>query len=244
MDHNYSKPNVSTINDATVIIVTFNSAHCLPELGHHLAACPHIILVDNGSDDGCVNAVGQHLPNAQIIALPNNLGFGAANNRALARVTTPFALLLNPDCELSTEQLTQLLAAADQFPEAAMLAPQLVDAKGHPERFIGMFADHGIGLLGRRLRTGHRLGLHFRDGRLGAFQSRSQTCAGFLGFLARVAGSGLEQLFRVVRQRPQIRQHPLAGELGLRLFEIFKMRFHVVPLLVLRRGQLPSLRAG
>jgi GT2 family glycosyltransferase len=133
MDHNYSNPNVSSINDTTVIIVTFNSAHCLPELGHHLAACPHIILVDNGSDDGCVKAVEQHLPHAQIIALPKNLGFGAANNRALARVTTPFALLLNPDCELSTEQLTQLLAAADQFPEAAMLAPQLVDAKGHPD---------------------------------------------------------------------------------------------------------------
>lgn len=133
MDHNYSNPNISSINDTTVIIVTFNSAHCLPELSHHLEACPHIILVDNGSDDGCVKAVEQHLPHAQIIALPKNLGFGAANNRALARVTTPFALLLNPDCELSTEQLTQLLAAADQFPEAAMLAPQLVDAKGHPD---------------------------------------------------------------------------------------------------------------
>ena len=108
MDHNYPKPKASSLNDTTVIIVTFNSAHCLPELGRHLAACPHIILVDNGSDDGCVNAVSQHLPTAQVIALPKNLGFGAANNRALTRVTTPFALLLNPDCELSTAQLTQL----------------------------------------------------------------------------------------------------------------------------------------
>jgi GT2 family glycosyltransferase len=121
------------LHDVTVVIVTFNSAHCLPELGRQLSACPHIIVVDNGSDDGCAEAVGQHLPNAQVIALPKNLGFGAANNRGLAQVSTPFALLLNPDCELSTAQLTQLLAAADQFPEAAMLAPQLVDAKGHPE---------------------------------------------------------------------------------------------------------------
>ncbi len=133
MDHNYPKPKPASICDTTVIIVTFNSAHCLPELGRNLGACPHIILVDNGSDDGCVESVGQHLPNAQVIALPKNLGFGAANNRALTRVTTPFALLLNPDCELSTEQLTQLLAAADQFPEAALLAPQLVDAKGYPD---------------------------------------------------------------------------------------------------------------
>ncbi|MEY3613646.1 MAG: N-acetylglucosaminyl-diphospho-decaprenol L-rhamnosyltransferase, partial [Pseudomonadota bacterium] len=72
-------------------------------------------------------------PHATVLAHDRNLGFGAANNRALARVNTPFALLLNPDCELSPEQLAQLLASADQFPEAAMLAPQLVDAKGHPE---------------------------------------------------------------------------------------------------------------
>lgn len=125
--------NQALLNEVTVVIVTFNSAHCLPELGRLLSACPHIIVVDNGSDDGCAQLASMHLPQAQVIALPTNLGFGAANNRALANVQTPFALLLNPDCELSSAQLVQLLAAASQFPEAAMLAPQLVDAKGQQE---------------------------------------------------------------------------------------------------------------
>jgi GT2 family glycosyltransferase len=121
------------LQDVTVVIVTFNSAHCLPELGRQLSACPHIIVVDNGSDDGCAKAVGQHLPNAQVIALPHNLGFGAANNRALAQVRTPFALLVNPDCEISPPASSQLLQTAHLWPEAAMVAPQLLQANGAPE---------------------------------------------------------------------------------------------------------------
>lgn len=121
------------LQDVTIVIVTFNSAHCLPELGRLLASCPHITVVDNGSDDGGVDAVGQHLPNAQVIALPNNLGFGAANNRALAQVQTPFALLLNPDCEITPQAIAQLLHTAHQWPQAAMVAPQLLQANGAPE---------------------------------------------------------------------------------------------------------------
>ncbi len=121
------------LQDVTIVIVTFNSAHCLPEMGRLLADCPHITVVDNGSDDGCVDAVGQYLPNAQVIALPNNLGFGAANNRALAQAQTPFALLLNPDCEITPQAIAQLLHTAHQWPQAAMVAPQLLQANGAPE---------------------------------------------------------------------------------------------------------------
>jgi GT2 family glycosyltransferase len=121
------------LQDVTIVIVTFNSAHCLPELGRLLAGCPHITVVDNGSDDGCVQAVVQHLPNAHVIALHNNLGFGAANNRALAQLQTPFALLLNPDCEITPQTIVQLLHTAHQWPQAAMVAPQLQQANGAPE---------------------------------------------------------------------------------------------------------------
>lgn len=123
----------TTLQDVTIVIVTFNSAHCLPELGRLLAACPHIMVVDNGSDDGCASIATQHLPAAQVIALPNNLGFGAANNRALVQVRTPFALLINPDCEIPPQAIQQLLNTATLWPEAAIVAPQLLQANGAPE---------------------------------------------------------------------------------------------------------------
>ncbi len=121
------------LDRVTVVVVTFNSAHCLPELGRLLAACPHVVVVDNGSDDGCATLATKHLPQARVLPLPRNLGFGAANNRALAEVATPFALLLNPDCELSPEALADLVAAADADPQAAVLAPQLTSAQGRPD---------------------------------------------------------------------------------------------------------------
>ncbi len=114
----------------TVVVVTFNSAHCLPELGQSLSLCPHVVVVDNGSDDCCAALAPNYLPQARVLSLPCNVGFGAANNRALAQVTTPFALLLNPDCELSPDALAALMTAADADPLAAVLAPQLTSAQG------------------------------------------------------------------------------------------------------------------
>lgn len=121
------------LNQVTVITVTYNSAHCLAGLGASLAQFPHVIVVDNGSDDDCAAHVPTHLPQAQVLALPANLGFGAANNRALAQVQTPFALLLNPDCEITPQAVQQLLRTAQLWPDAAMVAPQLLQANGQPE---------------------------------------------------------------------------------------------------------------
>jgi glycosyltransferase involved in cell wall biosynthesis len=121
------------LNQVTVIIVTFNSAHCLPALGKAQAQFPHVIVVDNGSDDNCATQTPAHLPQAQVLALPENLGFGAANNRALAQVQTPFALLLNPDCEITPQAVQQLLHTARQWPEAALVAPQLLQPTGKLE---------------------------------------------------------------------------------------------------------------
>lgn len=121
------------LSQVTVVTVTFNSAHCLPALGASLSAFPHVILVDNGSDDDCAGQTPQYLPQARVLALQQNLGFGTANNRALTQVQTPFALLLNPDCEISAQAVQQLLRTASTWPLAAMVAPQLLQSTGQPE---------------------------------------------------------------------------------------------------------------
>lgn len=40
-----------TLQDVTVVIVTYNSAHCLGALGTALAGFENVSVVDNGSDD-------------------------------------------------------------------------------------------------------------------------------------------------------------------------------------------------
>lgn len=114
----------------TPIVVTYNSAHCLPALAPLLSACPRVIVSDNASGDGSADEAHRLLPNATVLRHPRNLGFGAANNRALDLVHTDFALLLNPDCTMTAESLARLVTTADQFPEAALIAPRIVDGDG------------------------------------------------------------------------------------------------------------------
>lgn len=130
---NASNTDLSVLARVTVIVVTYESAHCLPALAPLLSSCPHVIIVDNASSDTTAAQARQRFPHAQVIALSSNRGFGAANNRALERVQTPFAFLLNPDCEASPEDLAMLVHEAERFPDAAVLAPQLTNANGEPE---------------------------------------------------------------------------------------------------------------
>ena len=119
-----------TLDSVTLVMVLYNSARILPDTLPLLAPLPNIVLVDNGSTDHCAGLAQKLLPQARVLRLPRNLGFGRANNAALAQVTTPYAMLLNPDCLLQADSLQTLLGAAARYPEAAILAPKLFDAPG------------------------------------------------------------------------------------------------------------------
>jgi GT2 family glycosyltransferase len=125
--------NRQELRQVTVVMVTHHSAHCLAGQNDLLAHCPNIIISDNASNDGTPEEAKALWPHACVLAHPNNLGFGAANNRALALVTTPFAFLLNPDCVITPEALLTLMSAAQDMPDAALIAPQLLGVKGKPE---------------------------------------------------------------------------------------------------------------
>ncbi|MGL4766696.1 MAG: glycosyltransferase [Formosimonas sp.] len=114
-----------SIERVTIIIVTYNSAHCISTQAHILKNAPHVMVVDNGSSDDTLLQCQQLLPHASIDAIGRNLGFGAANNRALNRISTPYALLLNPDCTIDLAAIEQLIAVADTQPNAAICAPQV-----------------------------------------------------------------------------------------------------------------------
>jgi N-acetylglucosaminyl-diphospho-decaprenol L-rhamnosyltransferase len=120
----------ATWEQVTVLVVTYNSGHCVDALAQGLARLPHLIFVDNASDDDTCARVRSLLPHAQLIEMSQNFGFGVANNRGLETVRTEFALLLNPDCVIDPGKIDALVAAASMWPSATMLVPQLVDGSG------------------------------------------------------------------------------------------------------------------
>ena len=120
-------------DNVTVLMVAYNSAHCLQGLSAGLQTMHNIIVVDNASDDDLQTQLPLTLPQALLLRNARNLGFGAANNRALAQVKTPYALLLNPDCLPTKDFFDGLLQAAGEFPDAAIIAPHLIRRNGTPE---------------------------------------------------------------------------------------------------------------
>jgi len=114
----------------TPVIVTYNSAKILPWSLPALAGFQQVIVVDNHSGDDTIAVATAVLPQAKVTRAGRNLGFGRANNLGLAAVTTPYALLLNPDSQLQPGAMEALYAAAQRYPDAAILAPVLYDAPG------------------------------------------------------------------------------------------------------------------
>jgi len=109
----------------TVVIITYNSSHCIESLQKSLSAVDHVTFVDNASDDDTTKAIELYFPRATLIKLPKNIGFGSANNVALRFVSTKYSLLINPDCILDQHSINRLLETAEGFPNAAIIAPHL-----------------------------------------------------------------------------------------------------------------------
>ena len=118
----------------SIVCVTYNSAHVVPALARSLRDHKTVVIVDNASSDDTVALLQQQLPQAQVIARKRNAGFGAANNQAMARVSTPYALLLNPDCQIQPGDLQRLLQCLQAHPQAGLVAPQGWRSAGVPQK--------------------------------------------------------------------------------------------------------------
>ncbi len=113
-----------------VIIVTYNSQEVIGDCLRSIPDRLKVYIVDNASEDGTLATVAKIRPDAVIIKNQENIGFGCANNVALKKVTSEFALLLNPDTVLQEDSIKNLLEKAKEYEEAAILAPKLLNSDG------------------------------------------------------------------------------------------------------------------
>jgi N-acetylglucosaminyl-diphospho-decaprenol L-rhamnosyltransferase len=107
-------PAAPTPGDFALVTVTHNSAAEVEALLRSAAQyLPGVrtVVVDCASADDTV-AVARRFADAEVMALTENVGFGRANNRGLAEVSEPVAVLVNPDVELLDDSLRGLAAQA------------------------------------------------------------------------------------------------------------------------------------
>jgi len=87
-----------------------------------------VVVVDNG-EDGSAAHVEERFPAVRTIRCENR-GFGHANNRGLETADARYVLFLNPDTELLSGTLAELIAALDRRPGLGLAGVRQVDSHG------------------------------------------------------------------------------------------------------------------
>ena len=124
----------------SVLIVAYQSgpdlARCLEALDRQTYRDFEVVLLDNASSDGAVEAVTPR-DWLTIVRAQENIGFAAGNNRAARAARGRYLVTLNPDAFAEPGWMAALVAAAERHPQAASIASVQLDHED-PDRLDGM----------------------------------------------------------------------------------------------------------
>ncbi|MFA3784123.1 glycosyltransferase [Melioribacteraceae bacterium 4301-Me] len=121
--------------DLSIIIVNYNVKEFLLNLLDSIKKASvnlsiEIIIVDNASDDGSVELVKEKFPEVDFIVNKKNIGFGAANNLALAKARGKYFLLINPDTIVKEDTLYKMLIFFENNPQAGIAGCKVLNPDG------------------------------------------------------------------------------------------------------------------
>ena len=84
-----------------------------------------IVVVDNASGDESCDLVRRVVPRAQLLEMPENLGFPTAVSRGIQASTGTWVLLINNDVKVEPDAVVHMLAAARSRPWIGSVAAQM-----------------------------------------------------------------------------------------------------------------------
>lgn len=120
-----------------VIVVNWNSGpmlkQCLDALERQQRPPERVVLVDNAStDDSLARAQVYDRKDVELLKFEQNLGFAAANNRAVDHVDDcEWVILLNPDAFPEPDWLARMMTAARHHRDFAFFGCRLLQAETH-----------------------------------------------------------------------------------------------------------------
>lgn len=126
-------------------------------LNRSLDLTAEIIVVDNNSTDGSVSMVRENFPWVRLIENSKNVGFGNANNQAIALSRGRYILLLNSDTIVPPGAIPELVRLADARSDVGVVGCMLRNLDGSFQASYNSFPTlwgewlSAIGLAGRLL---------------------------------------------------------------------------------------------
>jgi GT2 family glycosyltransferase len=140
--------------DLTISIVNANSRDVLLECLESLHRSIHgdvtveLVVLDNASEDGSVDAIRQRFPGVEVIAQELRAGFGANHNRVIRVTSGRYILVVNPDTFSEDWCFSRLVSEMDHHPRVAALGPALVYPNGRPQASAWRFPTPFTCVLG------------------------------------------------------------------------------------------------
>ncbi len=118
----------------SVLIVNTNTRDllldCLRSLEETVETPHEVIVVDNASTDGSVEAVRRLFPSVRLIANDRNNWFTGATNQAIRASRGALLLCLNPDTVCHPGAIDRLVRFLEEHPRVAVVGPRLVNGDG------------------------------------------------------------------------------------------------------------------
>jgi GT2 family glycosyltransferase len=117
--------------DTSIVIVNWNTkehlCNCIESVYKSVGRTSfEIIVVDNGSSDGSVEAVKSKFTDVKIICNEQNKGYGVAVNQGIRISHGKYILVLNSDIVLYEGAIEQTFNYAQQHPKAAVIGCQVM----------------------------------------------------------------------------------------------------------------------
>ncbi|MAS35257.1 MAG: glycosyl transferase [Anaerolineaceae bacterium] len=118
--------------DVSIIVLNYNrredTLECLRSLQHQTYLYTRVILVDNASTDGTVEAVRSLYPMVEVIETGQNLGFTGGNNVGIQHALddgADYILLLNNDTVVAPDMIEQMVSVMEQDSSVAITGPTI-----------------------------------------------------------------------------------------------------------------------
>ena len=139
------------MNDTAVIVVSYNTRDLtLQAVASARKATDgldaRVIVADNGSADGTVEAVRAAYPEVTILENPDNPGYGAAINRAASAQRSTHLCAMNADVVLEPGSLQKLRRFLAMNRSCGLVGPALAYPDGKPQRSAKRFPTLGLAL--------------------------------------------------------------------------------------------------
>ena len=136
-----------------VVIVNYRSyeelSRCLTCLEPARHAVARVTVIDHESDAPAGSRIRTQYPWVDFVGCDTNEGFATGVNLGARRGSSPFLLLLNPDCIADREAIEQLAGYGATRPDAAVIGPRILNPDGSIQGSARRFPGWSTFIAGR-----------------------------------------------------------------------------------------------